>query len=90
MGFHDIYTGELPEICTTTPILVKSDNYNRHVAVSWHKQFVSGPMFTTRPVSVEFLMHKVAMGQVVLCTLQSSPVHIISLTLHIRVSLTCN
>ena len=31
MGFHDIYTGELPEICTTAPILVQSDNYNRHV-----------------------------------------------------------
>jgi hypothetical protein len=60
------------------------------LAVSWHKQFVSGSMFTTRPVSVGFLVHKVALGQVLLCTLQSSPVRIISSTLHIRVSLMYN
>lgn len=30
MDFHDIYTGQLPEICTPTPKLVKSDSCNKH------------------------------------------------------------
>jgi hypothetical protein len=48
------------------------------------------PRFTTRPVCVGIIVHKVALRQVLPCTIQASPVSSIISVLHTCVSFMYN